>query len=388
MTIIPSRGVRVTLLLASSLTVMSGAVVSPALPLIADAFKDEPGVALLSRLVITMPALAIALTGVLAGVIADRLGRRRLLLGSLALYVLAGTSGVYLDDLRAILVGRFFLGIAVAGVMTSASALIGDLFELGPRARFLGLQAACMAAGGVLFVPLGGVLATVSYHWPFAVYGLALLLGPAVWAFIEEPPRRADRSAGSLDEPVPWLLVAAVLGLAMIFQIGFYMGPVQAPFFVRERLGGGELLASLAVALMTLAAATVSLRFGAVARRLGPWSIAAATAIGMGVGYGIVSASASIEVALAGLVIAGAGAGLIMPNVMSWMMRLAPGRLRGRLTGALTAAVFLGQFLSPIVAQPMVRAGGTPRAFAGMAVGLGAVGALLGAWAWVRGRRG
>lgn len=371
------KAVQATLLAASSLTVMSGAVVSPALPAIAEAFKADPQAALLSRLVITMPALAIALTGLLAGVVADALGRRRLLLGSLVLYVIAGTSGIWLDELRAILVGRFALGVAVAGVMTAASAMIGDLFEGPARQRFLGIQAACMAAGGVIFVPLGGALSTISYHWPFAVYGLALILIPMVLAWVHEPERRAVNASGGASAATNWPIIIAILVLAALFQIGFYMGPVQAPFFVKEQLGGGSVIASIAVALMTLCAATVSLRFGIIARRLGPWPIAAMTALGMGVGYWIVSMSTMLAMMLVGLAVAGLAVGLIMPNVMSWMMRVGPDRLRGRLTGSLTAAVFLGQFLSPIVAQPMVRSGGTPHAFAGMAIGLGGLGVML-----------
>jgi hypothetical protein len=65
----------------------------PALPSIPEVFADEPGVETLARLVLTVPALAMALFSPFAGLMADRAGRVPLLVLSLILYAAAGTSG-------------------------------------------------------------------------------------------------------------------------------------------------------------------------------------------------------------------------------------------------------------------------------------------------------
>ncbi|MEQ9441266.1 MAG: hypothetical protein RIG62_19640 [Cyclobacteriaceae bacterium] len=52
-----SRRVKITLLLASSLTVMSGALIAPALPIMADHFSDVEHADFLTRLVLTTPVL-------------------------------------------------------------------------------------------------------------------------------------------------------------------------------------------------------------------------------------------------------------------------------------------------------------------------------------------
>lgn len=120
----------------------------------------------LVKLVITLPALFIVIGSPIAGLIVDRFGRKPLLLLSTVLYGLAGSSGLYLGRLPAILAGRAFLGIAVIGVMVSATILIADYYSSPARAAFMGLQAGFMGLGGVLFLTLGGALAQQSWRYP------------------------------------------------------------------------------------------------------------------------------------------------------------------------------------------------------------------------------
>lgn len=94
------------------------------------------------------------------------------------LYALAGSSGLYAPTLGTLLLGRVLLGLAVGATMTAGSALVADLFAGQERARFLGLQSAFTSLGGVIFLPLGGLLAGIGWRLPFAVYLAALLLVP------------------------------------------------------------------------------------------------------------------------------------------------------------------------------------------------------------------
>lgn len=80
-----SLAIKATLLFTSTLTVMSGATIAPSLPAMQEYFADVPNSALLVRLVLTIPALFIAIGGLFVGQLADRLGRKPLLIGSTAL---------------------------------------------------------------------------------------------------------------------------------------------------------------------------------------------------------------------------------------------------------------------------------------------------------------
>ncbi|MDJ0569270.1 MAG: MFS transporter [Pleurocapsa sp. MO_192.B19] len=94
--------IKATLLFTSSLTVMSGATIAPSLPAMQEYFATVPNSALLVRLVLTIPALFIAIGGLFAGQLVDRLGRKLLLIASTALYGLSGASGFVLNSLGTI----------------------------------------------------------------------------------------------------------------------------------------------------------------------------------------------------------------------------------------------------------------------------------------------
>jgi MFS family permease len=55
---------------------------------------------------------------------------------------------------------------------------------------------------------------------------------------------------------------------------------------------------------------------------------------------------------------AGAGIGLLMPSMRLWVISIAAPPLRGRSVGVITSSLYLGQFLSPVIAQPIVMMSG------------------------------
>jgi MFS family permease len=155
------RLAQATLLLASMLTVMAGATITPALPAIQREFSNVPNATVLVGLVLTMHGLFVAVGAPIIGALADKYGRRWLLLVSAVVYALAGGSGFVLDSLMAILASRAVLGLAVAGVMVTVTALITDYYEENRRETVLGRQAAFMSFGGVVLLPLAGVLTEI-----------------------------------------------------------------------------------------------------------------------------------------------------------------------------------------------------------------------------------
>src|SRR5689334_16693456 len=84
----------IALLMAASLTTMANATISPALPGLARLFVDDPNTAMLVRLLVPAPSLSVALCAPFAGLVADRWGRRPLLLVGVTLFVIAGCAGL------------------------------------------------------------------------------------------------------------------------------------------------------------------------------------------------------------------------------------------------------------------------------------------------------
>lgn len=350
--------VKATLLVVSTLTVMAGATIAPSLPAMAQHFAEIANAGYWVRLVLTVPALAIALCAPFVGILIDRLGRKPLLVTALLLYGLAGSSELWFSSLGWILAGRALLGLSVAGIMTTATTLITDYYAGPTRGQVLGWQSSCMALGGVVFLTVGGFLADLQWRLPFAIYLTALVLAPCALLILPEPNREGDRtsaSGGAGAEPVtlPAQWVALTYGIALLAQIVFYTIPVQLPFHLKDLVDASASQSGLAIALSTLFMATGSFLYQRVKSRLNFLSVYTLAFLAIAMGYGLIGLAQGYGVLLPGLAMAGAGLGLLMPNMSFCLTSIAPSLVRGRVLSGLTTCIFLGQFLSPLVSQPL-----------------------------------
>jgi MFS family permease len=351
-----SLPVKATLLWVSTLTVMAGATIAPSLPSMEQHFASVPNASYWVKLILTVPALTIAIGAPFVGILIDRFGRKPILTIALLVYGLAGSSGLWLNTIETILIGRAFLGISVAGVMVTATALIADYYTGAARGRFLGLQAAFMALGGVIFLTLGGFLADLNWRMPFAIYLIALALVACVIFILPEP--KSDRNpsdvrATQTANDFPLQFVILTYGIAIVTQIVFYLIPTQLPFHLKALVNANASRSGMAIALTTLFSAISSLQYQKVKTRLTFISVYGIAFASMAVGYSLIFLAQGWAIVLPGLAIVGAGLGLLIPNMNFCLTSIAPNALRGRVLGGLTTSFFLGQFLSPLVSQPL-----------------------------------
>ncbi|MBA4490950.1 MFS transporter [Paracoccus sp. S1E-3] len=369
-------------MLAAMLTIMSNATITPALIGLQQVFADNPHAHRLIPLLVTAPSLIVALVAPFAGVIIDRIGRRPPLLAGLVVYALAGTAGLYLHSLEAILASRLALGLGVAAIMTAQATLLGDYFAGPARGRLMGYQVAATNIGGMAFVTLAGVLAAQNARLPFAIYGLAILLLPILSRLLPEPPRAVKGSdpvqvaaPGEPGWPGTVTIMAAAAGLTFVI---FYMVPTLLPYLLAEIGAGAPQQTGRALSVMMLASSVLAVTSGWVRPILGRIGTPLAGYALLAVGFWLVSGAQGMKQVLAGAALIGAGLGLCMPTFLTTALNAAPARHRGLVSGLMTAAVFLGQFLSPLVLQPMVEKWGLPAVFALGARGCIALGLILG----------
>lgn len=362
----------IALLMAASLTTMANATISPALAGLQTLFADHPHSDLLIPLLVSAPSLTVVLFAPLAGILTDRLGRRWLLLTGVMLFVVSGTAGSFLTDLDMIFGSRLVLGVAVAMVMTSQTALVGDYFTGDKRTALTGLQVSARNFGGFLFISLAGWLAVFSPRFPFAIYGLAALFLPFMWLAIHEPVTSQSKASASgqtedIDAP-SWLLPIALLTLLqMATNMLFFIIPTQLPFFLDALGYDSAVMTGVTLGGLTLTGGFVALIYGRTKRSLGFRAIYALAYGLMAVGFALMSQGATLAFLLAGAVAIGAGFALAMPNFVAIALQLAPQNRRGLVGGILTTAIFLGQFISPLVSTPSISTLGYECTFFGAA---------------------
>ena len=356
-----SAAKKLLLLLVSTLTVMAGAIITPSLPGIREFFRGTEHVEVFVPLILTMPALSIALMAPISGWFIDNIGRKPVLLVSLVVFALAGSSGLYLDSLPYLLVSRAVLGFGVAGIMTVVTTLIADYFSGDQRASFMGQQASFMALGGVVFLTGGGWLADHSWRFPFAIYLVSFTLVAPAWFAIKEPrkpERKKNLEIGAERPKSGWGVVILIYIVGFLGMSIFFTIPVHLPFFLKNFEGLSALHTGLAIACATLTASISSYHYRRFRKYLSFQGIAALMYLTVGVAFFALSRVSSYEVILPIMLFGGIGFGLNMPNVNVWLTDHAPAGSRGRLIGGLTTSVFLGQFLVPVITGPVVESQG------------------------------
>lgn len=344
----------ITLLMASMLTMLANAIISPTLPSITEVFKDINHAEVLTKLMMTVPSLTVAILAPIAGRIIDAYGRLKVLTISLIIYTLAGTSGFWLDSLSAILVGRFFLGLGVAGIMTAVTTLVGDYFVGEKREWFMSLQGAFVAIGGLLFITSSGFLADINWRLSFLIYAFALLVLVQVPFTLFEPkiektpPQNAGGESVKVSKIVGFIFASGFIG-----TIFFYMVPIQIPYLLRTFEGINNNQTGLAIGFLTVAQAIASYTYKNIKRKFGFVTIYSICFIIIALGYTVIGYGSSYIMVVVGIFISGIGFGWQMPNVNLWLLSLIPGNVRGKFVGTLTTFTFLGMFISPIAIQPI-----------------------------------
>ncbi|NUB43082.1 MFS transporter [Fertoebacter nigrum] len=382
----PRPMVTVAVLLLAAMTIMANATIASSLPGMKAHFADVAGIDTLTGLILTLPSLTIVFTAGLAGWLADRVDRQKLLVAAALLYAIGGSSGLWAETLPQLLFGRAVLGAGVAGTMTLAMAWGADLWQGPARARMMGIQGAAMSFGGIVVMLLGGALATLHWRGAFSVYLLVLPIAALGLVMLAPHARqlRATRATARAEgrakttEAFPWAIFAFVGSLAFVFMAIFYVMPTRMPFLLEQLGVSNTFLIGAIMATLTLASMPGALSYGWLRRFVGPMTIFAASFALMGLGMVVISQAGGVAGVVIGTLIAGAGMGPSMPNYTTYFMGHVPASQRGRASGLLTTAFFAGQFAAPLVAAPLVVAFGLQGTFEALGLAQIVLGAGLG----------
>ena len=388
------RGMLVALVLASMLNVMGGAAVAPALPAISEAYPQASEAVV--SLVITLPSLAVALSGLFVGVLADRVGKARTLVVSLAVFTAAGLWGLVAPTLEALLAGRFVLGLAIAGIATSTAALVSEHYDGAMRAKVFGWQNAMTGASVLVLETSGGFLSLLGWRAPFWVYVVGFAMLVLAVLFVREAKGRAAPSgaAGASGmggvavgpglahagaAKAAGLVVGACLAAALLSQALSYLVPAKMPYLVAS-FGASSLVSGLFLGGFGVANIVGPLASARLQRRFRPSTIAAGCFISLALGCVLMAVAPAVWMVLVGAVFIGLGVGCLTPMLMALIASRTTPENSGKHMGALATACNLGQFACTLLSGSVMALAGTHQAVfvAGALIGLASAAAALG----------
>jgi MFS family permease len=350
----PAHLLRVTLLMAGSCLPILGAVlIAPVLPKMQDHYASVPGAKALVPLALTVPALALALLAPFAGVIVDRLGRKRLLIVATLLYAVFGTAPLYLESLGAVIASRALVGVTEAAIMTCCTTLIADYYTGQRRVKYLALQTMCASASATVFFVLGGAAGAAGWRVPFWVYAVSLVLAPLMIASLPNPAGRAAGEAPAATataqarRPFPWRQMAGICALTFFGAMVFYTVPVEMSYLLDDLGVENSGVIGLATAIASAATVGGAVTFARLKRSPEPM-LPAVLAV-CSVGFGVMFLAGNAPLLVVGAVVNCVGTGMLLPALLTSAMSRLAFEDRGRGTGLWMAAFFGGEFVCPLV---------------------------------------
>jgi MFS family permease len=350
----------ILLLIGSCLPILGAVLLAPILPTLSVVFKNSPGSTALVPLILTIPALFIAILAPFAGAIVDKVGRKRVLIIALFVYAVLGTMPLYLNSLYAIVASRAGVGITEAFIMTSCTTLIADYFTGNRRNKYLGLQALVTALAATVFFAVGGAVGAFGWRTPFWLYVVSLLVAIAMIGAIWPTNATEDgheKRVGKLP-PVPWGKLLLPTFVAFFGGIFFYTLIVELPYVLAGKDVKATATIGIVTAIASLATAIGAFTFRYIARH-GVGILLPVALVLAGIGQLIVGFAPIVPIVIIGAIIASFGTGILLPTMITWSIARLGYEQRGRGTGLFTGAIFLGEFITPLVVLALTAATGS-----------------------------
>lgn len=308
-------------------------------------------------LIVAAYALAQYLCAPLWGRLSDRVGRRRVIL-----LTVAGTACALLllglaDSLAWIFVARI-LGGSFGANIGVASAYIADVTDESERTRWMGMLGASFGIGFVLGPAIGGLLAPYGNGVPMlAAAGLAALNLVHASFRLEDPPHRAgDAAAGGAaplsrrellrDVRVRRLCVANFTFSFAVTQLETVFAYLMLHRFAYQARDIAPILVMMAVVMGGIQGGGMR----ALAARFPERGMVCVGSLVLSGALILVPFSSSVAWMLVPLVIAAAGRAVVQPSLLSMVSLAATPGSRGAVMGTFQAAGSLSRVFGPAVA--------------------------------------
>lgn len=338
---------------------MSWSLVVPVLPRYATEFGLGPAQL---GLVVGIFGIGRVLVNIPAGMLADRVDRRWLLLWSVLAVVLTQAVAGLATGYWSLLAARLATGIAGGVAITSGMSLLADLTTTRSRGRDMATLQAFQLTGGSLGPVVGGLLVVpFGLRVPFLVSGAAAVV-VAVWAWrvLRTVPPPADAAPGSAARG-PWF-TRDVVGVCLLgFSVFFHrFGGMQSliPIIAYGAIGIGVAQMGLLLGGITLVTVLVVRWAGTLSDRLGRKRVIVPAMAVAAAGSAALALSDSVAVFLIATLVTGLAAGFAGSAPAAYLADVVAPASRGRSVGVYRTFGDLGTIAGPVALGVAAEVGG------------------------------
>ena len=324
---------------------------------------------------------AFTLPGVLfapfLGILADRFGRKQVLVPALILFGIAGATCGLARSFHLLLFFRFLQGIGGSALFTLNNTLIGDLFPGRTRFLAMGLNASLISLAASVYPAFGGIMAT--FHWsipffvPLAAVPIAII---AAYALKNPEPQKQQPMAkyfsGALVSLKQWSVIRLYILTFFTFVLTF--GPIVSfvPLWMAGMYNSDTSVIGLVLSSSSLTAAVISARLEWLGRYLRVGILMAIAFMFYTVSLLWIPHIPSAWMMLFPALIFGAAQGLNIPSSQALIVGAAPFEFRGVYMAVNSTVILAGITTGPLVAAIAFKSIGIVGLYYG-----GALGALI-----------
>lgn len=331
--------------------VMGVASIAPALPKMATVLNVSNERIGLLITAFTVPGML--LTPFL-GIIADRVGRKAIVVPSLFVFGIAGTACAFAADFTWLLVLRFIQGIGGASLGALNVTLIGDLYEGNRRATAMGYNGSVLSIGTASYPAIGGSLALLGWYYPFFLPLLAIPVGLFVITSLDNPePDNHKKLQDYVGDVWQSLKSAKVIGLFLANFLTFVMlygGYLTfLPILLDEQFGKSSFIIGLMLSGSSLVTAIVSSQLGNLTERFQESSLiltAAVLYLGVFVSLPFIQ---DIWLFALPIVVFGFAQGINIPSILNLLTYQAPKQYRAAFLSVNWTVLRSGQATGPFL---------------------------------------
>lgn len=314
-------------------------------------------------LAVTAFSLAAGVAIALAGFLADRYGRKVVIVPSLLLYGLGGFIsglGAWLlaeNGFMVVMIGRVVQGLGAAGTAPVAMAFVGDLFKGPERVNALGILEASNGLGKVVSPILGALVGALLIWWAvfFAYAFMSIPFALAVWFLTKEPRREKAGSArqyfGAVWDvfkkkgvPLTACFWAGTVALFILFGVLFFLSQHLESAHDIDGLPKGWLIMwpVLAMSITSFASGMYLQRHENLLKS----AVVAGLAI-LVAGMALVAVIPEDWAFFTGIIVGGIGTGLQLPGLNNLVTSSASTEQRAGITSIYGAVRFFGVAFGP-----------------------------------------
>jgi ACDE family multidrug resistance protein len=346
--------------LITLIAVMGVSSITPAFPRIARELGISKQSVGLLIIFFTLPA--VVLTPVL-GVMADRYGRKNVLIPSLILFGIAGGICTLVRKFELLLVLRFFQGVGAASLGSINVTLIGDIFTGKRRTQAMGYNSSVLSVATASYPFLGGLLASAGWYYPFILPVFAVPVAVIVVFKLRNPEPDGKQN-------LKQYLVAAFKAIktrrvltyffasfgTFIILYGSYL--TYFPFLLENTHDASPFVIGLMMSSMSAVTAVTSSQLGKISRLFDIKNLLKISFILYSLSLLTIPLVSDIWMLFIPLFIFGLAHGMNIPCIQILLAGIAPIEYRAAFMSLNGMVLRLGQTLGPILMGAMFIMGG------------------------------